>query len=187
MSTSRPGGRASRFGLVAVIALFSVLAVTQPSAQASRSRTTVVAPLQVPPDTIATLTADSAQLNGLVYHAPAAGTTSDTLELSSTSAEFTNLNLQSPCVLAGMTGAGGQGLATTLLAGSLRAAQGVTFLATSVTGTSAGATVTWTPASPPATADLGDVPLTDLSVQLVTARFPLVVAPDGTRQYSFFC
>lgn len=186
MSTSRPGGRALRFGLVAAVVLLAALAFTMPSAQASRPTTGVVVPAQVPADSIATLTADTAQLNGLVYHAPAAGTTSDTIELSSSSADFTNLNLQTPCVLAGLA-PGGQGLATTLLAASTRAAQGLTFWATSVTGTQAGQAVTWTPASPPAQADLGDVPLADLSVQLVTAQFPALAAPDGVKQYSFFC
>lgn len=126
MSTSRPGGRALRFGLVAAVALLAALALTMPSAQASRASTGVVVPAQVAPENIATLTADTAQLNGLVYHAPAAGTTSDTIELSSTSADFTNLNLQTPCVLADLPG-GGQGLAITLLAATTRAAQGMTF------------------------------------------------------------
>jgi hypothetical protein len=184
MNASRPGGRALRFGLVAVVALFGVLALTEPSADASHATGGVLAPAAVPAESIATLTADSAQLNGLVYHAPAAGSTSDTIEFSSTSADFTNLNLQSPCVLADLPG---PGLAMTLLAASTRAAQGLTFWATSVTGTQAGQTVTWTPASPPAQADLGDVPLSDLSVQLVTAQFPELRAPDGSKQYASFC
>lgn len=137
----------------------------------------------------AELTASAAELGGLVYEgtvtvATAAGD-AEVIKLTSASAALTGLGLHVPCRPAGP--AGGITVDAVTPAGSTSAAgEGITVYATSVTGNADGAAVTWTPASPPPAAELGDVALTDLVVDFAGIEAPSLVTP-GLAQTASFC
>lgn len=135
------------------------------------------------------LTATAADFHGLVYGGLVTLTTPagdvPVMKLTSTSASLTSLQLRTRCVP--VSGLGGMATDTLTADGSTSTASGgFTLLASSVTGTAGGAAVTWTPASPPPAEQLGDVSLTDLTVEVASLDAPTLTAP-GLRQSTSFC
>jgi len=138
----------------------------------------------------ATLTASAAQLSGLVYDGTltVATTAGDVqvLQLTSTSASLTDLQLHVPCTAVPGLGTGMATDATTSAGSTSSAPSGLTLYATSVAATSSAGPVAWTPASPPPTAQLGDVALTGLTVDFAGLEAPSLSLP-GLAQATSFC
>ena len=138
----------------------------------------------------ATLTASSATLNGLVFDGVVTVPTSSgdvrVVKLTSTAAALTNLRLRLPCTAIQGLGAGMQSESVTPNGSTAKAASGLTLYSPSVTATTAGTTVTWTPDSPPPAQALGDTTLTDLTVELTGLTVPAFSVP-GLRQATSFC
>ncbi|HEX6517402.1 MAG TPA: hypothetical protein VF049_17695 [Nocardioidaceae bacterium] len=136
----------------------------------------------------AVLSASSARLAGLVYAGtvtvPTTAGEAVVLELTSTSASLTGLALHVPCRPAGPPG----GMKVDAVTGdsTSTAEQGMTVYATSVSGTAGGSAFAWTPDTPPGTAQLGDVAITDLVVELVAFEAPTLTTPS-LRQSAEFC
>lgn len=138
----------------------------------------------------ATLTASAAQLSGLVYDGTVTVTTAagdlQVLQLTSTSASLTDLQLHVPCTAVPSLGAGLATDATTSTGSTSTAPSGLTLYATSVAATSSAGPVAWTPATPPPAAQLGDVALTDLTVDFAGLEAPSLSLP-GLAQTTSFC
>ena len=166
----------------AVSALLALAAV--PSAAAGAT------PPGYQPSTGATLTASAAQLAGLVYDGTLTVTTTagdvQVLQLTSTSASLTDLAVHVPCTTVPGLGAGMATDATTSAGSASTAPAGLRVYATSVTATSGAGPVAWTPATPPPAAQLGDVALTDLTVDFVGIEAPSLSMP-GLAQAASFC
>lgn len=137
-----------------------------------------------------TLTASSATFTGLVFDGVVTVETTAgevrSLQLTSSSARLTGLGLHSACR---PVDGSAQNLRTdsATSAGSTSTAEaGFTLYALSVTATTGGATVTWTPDSPPPAQALGDPTLTDLTIELATLSAPSLSVPE-LRQSTSFC
>lgn len=137
----------------------------------------------------AVLTAGAAQLQGLVYEGTVTVTTPqgpvEVLRLAGTAASLTGLLLQVECTPTGL----GAGLAADVAgapgaAGSLSG--GFTLHTTAITGTSPAGPVSWTPASPPPAAQLGDAALTDVNIQVTGLTAASLTLP-GLRESARFC
>ncbi len=136
-----------------------------------------------------TLTASAAQLTGLTYAgvqtvSTAAGGT-QVIELTGTSASLTDLALHVPCTAVPGLGTGMAMDAAAAPGSTSSAPAGITVYATSVTATGPAGAVTWTPASPPPAAVLGDVPLTDLTIDFAGIEAPSLTLPGLTQETSF--
>ena len=137
----------------------------------------------------ATLTAATGVLRGLVFDGVTTVSTTagnvDTVQLTSSSAALTGLRLEVPCQP--VEGLGGMASTVATPADSTStAADGFTLYARSITATIAGNTVTWTPVAPPPAQQLGDVTLSDVTVDLAVMQAPALDMP-GLRQATSFC
>lgn len=147
-------------------------------------------PPGTPGGTGATLTATQATLAGLTYDGvvtvPTATGDVTTIELRSTAATLTGLELHTPCTPLAALGTGLTAASVTPAGSSSTSTTGLTLYARSVTATVAGTGVTWTPGSPPPAADLGDVVLTDVTIEVTSLTLPAFTAP-GLRESASFC
>ena len=138
----------------------------------------------------ATLTATRATLAGLAYDGvvtvPTTAGDVPTIELRSTAATLTGLELHTPCTPLAALGTGLTAASVTPAGSASTSASGLTLYARSVTATMAGAGVTWTPDSPPPAADLGDVVLSDVTIEVTSLTLPAFSAP-GLRESASFC
>ncbi|MGZ4634518.1 hypothetical protein [Oryzihumus sp.] len=143
-----------------------------------------------PGGAVATLTAAKATLAGLAYDGvvtvPTTAGTVSTIELRSTAATLTGLELHTPCTPVTALGTGLTAASVTPADSASTSANGLTLYARSVTATVAGASVTWTPDTPPPAADLGDVVLTDVTIEVTSLKLPAFSAP-GLRASASFC
>lgn len=183
----RPGRR--RLCVVGFAASLGFLAAL-PQAFEAPSATAGTMPLEAAlPAQGATLTAPTAVLRGLVFKGVVTVSTTagnvDTLQLTSTSATLTGLRLEVPCQPVG-GGLGGMTYTAATAADSTSTAENLTFYARSVTATMAGATVTWTPTTQPPAEQLGDLALTDATVDLAVLDAPTLTMPQ-LRQTTSFC
>lgn len=183
----RPGRR--RLCVVGFAASLGFIAAL-PQAFEAPSATAGTMPLEAAlPAQGATLTAPTAVLRGLVFKGVITVSTTagnvDTLQLTSTSATLTGLRLEVPCQPVG-GGLGGMTYTAATAADSTSTAEDVTFYARSVTATVAGTAVTWTPTAQPPAEQLGDLALTDATVDLAVLDTPTLTMPR-LRQTTSFC
>jgi hypothetical protein len=137
-----------------------------------------------------TLTASTAQLAGLVYDGLATVSTPagdlQAIQLTSSSAALTDLQLHVPCTaVPGL----GQGIATDVAtaSGSTAAApDGLTLYATRISAATSAGPVSWTPAAPPTAQQLGDVTLTDAEIDFLGIAVTELSLP-GLTQATRFC
>ena len=167
-------------GAVAALALLGLqapLAVGAPTAPPQASVTGV------------TLTASAATLAGLTYDGVVAVPTGagdvSTIQLSSSAATFSGLALHTPCAAVASLGTGMTAWSTTPQGSTSTASAGMTLLARSLTATAGGVTVTWSPDTPPPAQSLGDVELTDVSIDVTVLSLPSISAPGLSAATSF--
>ena len=195
MTSSRSWGRAFRLALLFVAACACVAPSFSGPTLAAGPQAAAVPLALAPAGGVSSLQATSATLTGLVYQDNETASTAAgdvvTMKFTATSALFDGLEVQSGCEAAGPAGTARRShlLASSALA---PAPDGLTFWATSVTGTSA---PVWTPAAPPGPAGtaLGDLTIPGLVVQLVQASTPVFHIPSSgssegaLRQFTEFC
>ena len=168
-------------GAVAVLALVGLQA---PMA--------VGVPTAGPQGTVAgvTLTASAATLVGLTYDGVVAVPTSagdvSAIQLRSTAATLSGLALRTPCAAVASLGAGMAAESTTPEGSTSTASGGMTLLARSLTASSGGVSVTWTPDMPPPAQALGDVTLTDVTIDATMLTLPSI-STSGLREATSFC
>jgi hypothetical protein len=137
-----------------------------------------------------TLTASSGQLAGLVYDgvATVSTTTGDqqVIELTSSSASLTDLEIHVPCTAVPQLGEGIAMDAATAQGSTASAPEGLTIYATRVAATTGAGPVSWTPDTPPPAAQLGDVSLTELEVDFAGIEAAGLTLP-GLNQATSFC
>ena len=176
----QPTVRRSSGALVALalVGLQAPLAVGVPSAVPQATANGVV------------LTASAATLLDLTYDGVVAVPTSDgdvsTIQLRSTAATWSGLALHTPCAAVTSLGAGMMLESTTPQGSTSTASAGMTLLARSLRASSGGVTVTWTPDTPPPAQSLGDVDLTNVTIDATILRLPAISAP-GLREATSFC
>lgn len=174
----RVGAPGPRRLVAAMVTALTALAVAAPAPPAGAAGSTA------PVAAGGSLAADRAAFTALSYagtvDVSSAGGTTAALRLDASAASFAGLALHGPCEDAGPARVSWEADAGAATSGPL------SLLATSVTGTLDGATVTWSPQSPPPAGPLGDVVLSGATVALARLSAP-ALRTSGMRLSAAFC